>query len=291
MPNRCRYIVLLTVVLAVFPGWTMYPEIVTVVGFNARHIKFDALGIPWNQRKKAASEVLRAEDPDMLVLQEASRQQREDLAAALPQLDCAGCDAGFDNLNVIYYRKELLQLQESGTFWLSNTPEEAYSITWGNQEPRFVTWAEFSHRLTGRRFIVYNTHLDHRNQPSRLRSIEAIIADISVRAAGLPLILSGDFNAMPDWPELEMLTGNTTKAPFLPLSDHLAELGADNRVKGTFHSFDGEPDFARIDYILTSWHFRPIEARIITAVAEDGTPPSDHFPIRVTLDLPGPTRP
>ena len=178
------------------------------------------------------------------------------LADALDWLECAGCDSDFDNLNAIFFRPQLLELREAGTFWLSDRPHEPHSITWENAEPRFVTWARFAHRASGRAFLVYNSHLDHRNQPWRLRSIEAILSEAAERAADLPLVLTGDLNAKPHWPELDMLLRDGNNSPHLPLIDHRAELGADETVAGTFHSFDAEPDFARIDCILTTPHPR-----------------------------------
>lgn len=257
----------------------------TVAGYNARHVELDEGALAWDARREMALEILSDAAPDLLLLQEAAAMQREDLLAGLEWLRCAGCDVEFDNHNAILYHPELLKLRQAGTFWLSDTPDVAHSESWGNEVPRFVTWARFETVESGRQFVVYNTHLDHAHQGSRLRSLEAIVAHAAENAAELPIILGGDLNAKTDWPELEYLLAPVEGSPHLPLTDPLAELSADEEVGGTYHAFDAEPEFARIDYILLSEEFQPIAARIITTIGDDGTPPSDHFPILVSVEM------
>ncbi len=259
---------------------------ITVAGYNARHVELDEGALAWEARRGVVLKILSEAAPDLLLLQEAAEEQREDLLAGLEWLRCAGCDVEFDNHNAIFYRPELLKLLQAGSFWLSDTPDVAYSESWGNEVPRFVTWARFETMDSGRQLVVYNTHLDHAHQGSRVRSLEAIVVHAAENAAELPIILGGDLNAEPDWPELEYLLAPVEGSPHLPLTDPLAELSADEEVGGTYHAFDAEPEFARIDYILLSEEFDPVAARIITRIGDDGTPPSDHFPILVSIELP-----
>jgi len=52
--------------------------------------------------------------------------------------------------SAILYRRERFEVEQGGTFWLSDTPEVPGSITWGNACTRICTWARFVERKTGR---------------------------------------------------------------------------------------------------------------------------------------------
>jgi endonuclease/exonuclease/phosphatase family metal-dependent hydrolase len=271
----------------------------TIVGFNARHSDLDEEALSWENRREAALELLRGQQPDIIGLQEAAGDQRRDLAVL--DLDCIECDPGFSNHNAILYRSDTFELIQSGVFWLSDTPDVPESISWGNDLPRWVTWALL--RPRGRRsftegdhrFLLYNTHLDHQSQPSRMWSLRAIMAharkmaadaDVDAHPKGLlPMVLMGDLNAKPHWPELDFILDEDSEFPHLPLRDVLAREGADEKVDGTYHAFDGEPELDRIDYILISAGLDSRDGAVLTEEGADGIPPSDHFPIRAEIRI------
>ena len=265
------------------------PAALTVVGYNARHSDLDEGAFSWEARRDVALEVLTALDADLIGLQEAAEDQRRDLEAL--GLDCIECGGDFSNHNAILYRADRLEARISGTFWLSDTPEVPESTSWGNELPRWVTWTEVQPRgkPSSTRFLVYNTHLDHQSQPSRMESLHAIMAHAREHARGetgtLPIILMGDLNAKPDWPELDFLLNAHPEYPHLPLRDVLAREGADDDADGTYHGFDGTPDLDRIDYILVSEGIGSRRGAIITEEGTDGTPPSDHFPVCAEIVL------
>lgn len=49
----------------------------------------------------------------------------------------------------LIYRKERLELVESGTFWQSETPDVAGSKSWDRSLPRIAIWAVFRDRKAG----------------------------------------------------------------------------------------------------------------------------------------------
>ena len=274
----------------------------TIVGFNARHDDLDEGALSWDNRREVAVELLRAQRPDIVGLQEASADQRGDLEVL--GLDCIECSPGFSNHNAILYCGDKLEVIESGVFRLSDTPDVPESTSWGNEFPRWVTWVLLRPRRDSsaaddNRFLLYNTHLDHQSQPSRMWSLRAIMAhareknenkESEDRRTGLlPMVLMGDLNAKPDWPELDFLLQEDEEFPHLPLRDVLAREGADQEVDGTFHAFDGEPELDRVDYVLVSAGIDSHGGAILTGKGPDGIPPSDHFPIRVEIS-PGTVR-
>ena len=94
--------------------------------------------------------------------------------------------------NAILYNKTKYQLDDSGTFWLSETPETA-SIGWDGRTYSICTWAKLTDLSTGGQFVVMNTQLDPYGR-SAAGYGASLICD---RAAefGLPVIFAGDFSA------------------------------------------------------------------------------------------------
>ena len=73
--------------------------------------------------------------------------------------------------SAIFYRTDKFDLIESGTKWLSPTPDEPCSyyvykdpdtgVTYRANFPRIMTYAVLERKTDGARFIYVNTHLDH----------------------------------------------------------------------------------------------------------------------------------
>jgi endonuclease/exonuclease/phosphatase family metal-dependent hydrolase len=156
----------------------------------------------WNRRQDAFRSVLADSDFDVVCLQEALPHQVEFFANIFPSYDCVttGRDgAGSESENCpVFYRRDRFDPVTSGTFWLSPAPESP-SKGWGEPVPRICTWVELRDQTSGRRFRVYNVHLQlHPYAQVRAAGL------VARRAAecGLPAIVAGDFNAPPDWPAL-----------------------------------------------------------------------------------------
>ena len=119
----------------------------------------------WRARRDLVSETIRFMKPDVLGLQEVMDGQLRDLQKALLQFAIIGVarDDGkrsgeYAPLLVRKSRFEI-DVHESGTFWLSDTPEEAGSITWGNACTRVCTWARLLDKKSGKALYVFNTCL------------------------------------------------------------------------------------------------------------------------------------
>ena len=102
--------------------------------------------------------------------------------------------------NSIYYRKDKFDLVDSGTFWLSDTPDKAGSSIKGANYPRICTWVHLKHKTTGYEFAHMNTHLDHNgnNDSSTAGAIRkaqmGVIIKFAQRFKDIPLFLTGDLN-------------------------------------------------------------------------------------------------
>ena len=102
--------------------------------------------------------------------------------------------------NSIYYRKDKFDLLDSGTFWLSDTPDVPESAFELANYPRICTWVHLRDKATGAEFVHMNTHLDHNGNNSssdgntvRKEQIKVIFR-FSRRFGSLPMFFTGDLN-------------------------------------------------------------------------------------------------
>ncbi len=181
----------------------------------------------------------------------------------------------------IFFDEGKFTLRDHGTFWLSDTPEISGSMSWGNDLARIVTWAYLEIRHTRKRFYTFNTHF-HWGEEFQRKAALLLSDRIRSLAPREPVILAGDFNAVP-WSEpWKILKGSGAKDGLI-LLDCWQALNMPESKGGSSHSFTGQPE-DRIDWILASGHFR-MKAVEIIEYNQAGRYPSDHFPVLATLEL------
>jgi len=250
----------------------------------------------WRQRVVGSVRMIRREKPDIIGIQEALHGQAADLWASLPDYEFFG--VGRDDGKIageyagIFYQRDRFEPDTSdcGTFWLSDSPEKAGSKSWGNEIPRVAAWLRLVDRATGRGFYVWNTHWDHRNQPSRERAALLIGRRIDARKhADEPVALIGDFNSMENNPGLVYLTGRSgalagsTKVWANGLMDTYQLLHATEKNRRTLHFWSGRRDGLKVDHILVSRGAKITSSEIIS---QDKPEVSDHFPVTARVVFP-----
>ena len=98
----------------------------------------------------------------------------------------------------IYYRKDKYDLVNSGTFWLSETPDVKGSYLEASLYPRICTWAHLRDKVTGFEYIHINTHLDHLGNSKggkELRTAQVrVILEYIQSFPDVPMVMTGDFN-------------------------------------------------------------------------------------------------
>ncbi len=237
----------------------------------------------WNLRRELVFQVFRDHQPDVVGVQEAWKFQIDQMLEALPGYAMLGRSRQSDPVEgewcPIFYRKEKVEVLESGTFWLSDTPDVEGSKNWGNKIPRICTWAHMKEKGSEKTFYFFNTHFDHQSQDSRAKSAHLCLERIAQReATGDPVILLGDFNAG----EENEATLTLQKA----MLDTFGELHPDVEDRGTFGGWKGRKDGKRIDYVYVGrnqWNVK--EARILHDHSADGRYPSDHYPVDAILQM------
>lgn len=260
---------------------------VNVLSFNIRYGTANDREDAWPKRREQVFEVIRKSKADFCGLQEALRFQLDEIRAAVEGYEELG--VGRDDgkkrgeYSAILYRRDRWRLQHGETLWLSESPATPGSTSWGNQLPRVVTWGRFVERTTGRVVCVFNTHFDHQSAASRLRSAEFLAALLAREAGGVPLVLTGDFNAGELSPPILRLK-QTGQASEVPLRDTFRVLHPDAQQVGTFHGFRGGTAGEKIDYVFCNASARVKSAEILRQ-HRDGRYPSDHYPISAELEF------
>ena len=99
--------------------------------------------------------------------------------------------------SLIYYRTDKFELVDSGTFWLSDTPDVKGSKFEESQYIRICTWAHLRDRVTGKEYVHVNTHLDNlgssEGRALRTKQITVILRFIQ-RFGDTPMVMTGDLN-------------------------------------------------------------------------------------------------
>jgi endonuclease/exonuclease/phosphatase family metal-dependent hydrolase len=234
----------------------------------------------WEARQELFVETIRRTRPDIIGAQELWKIQGDHVIARLPQFSWFGIDRrgghGDEHMGV-FYRRDRLKLVEMGNFWLSETPEVPGSNSWGESLPRMATWGLFETVPGGKRFWFVNTHFAHRpeDESARTKAAELIAAWIAARPGGLPVVLTGDFNTVPDSAAHRALSAG--------LADAWDTAKARKGPAETFHGFNGKAD-RRIDWVFSKG-LAPAKAETVT-FGRGGRYPSDHFPVVVDYRWP-----
>ena len=266
------------------------PE-VRLMSFNVRYGLADDGPNSWPYRRELVFDVIRQGRYDVVGLQEALPFQVEEIAAALPEFDVhyrtREADPDEGEACAVLYRASRWRLEpESGTLWLSETPNEPGTKSWDSSLPRIVTWASLTERGSGRSLVVLNTHFDHRGVEARRHSAELVRSQAASFAGDAPVVVMGDFNAGEDSEPLEILRRSVRD---LELVDSYRVVHPDATEVGTFNAWRGETKGAKIDGILVDRRSKVLRAEIVRP-SIDGLFPSDHFPVTAALDLSGPWR-
>ncbi|MEX2307037.1 MAG: endonuclease/exonuclease/phosphatase family protein [Pirellulales bacterium] len=240
-------------------------------------------------RRGRTIRVIREYLPDVLGVQEARELQIVDLREALPEFEFYGVGrddgkAGGEYAG-IFYRKDRFTREDSGTFWLSATPEKPgtsfYKVP--NAVPRLASWVRLHDKQSGRDLLVLNTHWDHISASARRKSAALIRERLSKLADRIPAIVMGDLNTPEDSAPLRELLGEV--AAGRRLVDSYRALHRERTAdESTFNHWSGTTAGSRIDFILHTEEFAPTAAAIVRT-NYDGRWPSDHYPITATLRL------
>lgn len=267
----------LSILLLLIPA-TLFSQQMNIVSFNIRYNTANDGINAWPNRIEMVNGLLLFHEAEIFGLQEALYNQILDIQNGLPEYEWFG--VGRDDgekggeFSPIFYNKSKFILYDHGTFWLSPTPDVP-SKGWDAALNRIVTWGRFQSKVTGKQFLVLNTHFDHRGTEARKNSallIEEKIREMT-RKKNLPVILTGDFNLTPDQEPIILLKR------FMRDSFEVTEEPPYGPV-GTYNGFKMDADLTsrRIDYIFVHGGIDVLKYAALTDF-KDYRFPSDHLPV------------
>ena len=253
---------------------------------------------PFELRRPAIVEVIRAADPDVVCLQEVWSDGSADEADRI---------AAATGMTAVRTTPMLYNGQSFGNAVLSRWPAELIA-----DEPLPRADGTPGHRRVVAaavdtpwgRWPFTSTHLDHRFDASADRHRQVL--HLMERAVGwrgdperdLPLVLGADLNAVADSDEVRTLTGRRPGVAGIVFSDAWEQVGSGAghtwRRANPYSEDSAWPD-RRLDYVLVSWPRpkptgNPVRAWIVGdgPIAVDGEEvwPSDHAAVVAELVTP-----
>jgi endonuclease/exonuclease/phosphatase family metal-dependent hydrolase len=275
-------------------------SLLRVMSFNIRGFSRRRDGINrWENRAALNVATIKRYAPDLIGLQELRPESlgtyREKLSGYAHILGPRAGNRKPHEFNAIFFDPTRLTVLDSDGFWLSETPDR-YSSAWRTRVVRSANWVIFRDPSAGLSFLHLNTHLDHVSGLARAKGSKLILRKImELQEDGLPVVVTGDFNCLPQSLPYRSFVENGFEDTFLAAGN---EDGEDAR---TYHAFKGLRYFllccgdrvrhgrkpCRIDWILLKNGQQCLRTETHEILRDcDAKPtiyPSDHYPILATL--------
>lgn len=221
--------------------------------------------------------------PDSFGVQEINTFWVEHFKELLPQYDYYGVKRGGDSeektseMSGIFYLKEKYSLLDSGTFWISNTPDTESKFD-GAACYRICSYAVLENKATGFKYIHMNTHLDHVSTEAQNLGGNLILNKSQELKKNYPdakTVITGDFNQSIDGEAIKILSANG----FIS-ANTVVENG--DKV-ATYHGWTGNKEDAPIDFIFAD-NTMKIKSYNVQNEKVGNSFASDHYMITAEIE-------
>lgn len=252
-----------------------------VMSFNIRCAEFTS------ERIDLVIKMIETYKPSSVGFQEATDAWVETLASRIGN-EYAYVSCGRDanrkgEATPIFYLKSRYNLIESGTKWMSETPDVAGSKVPESSLPRIFTYVVLEEIGTGGKYTHINTHLEHTSDEARIKQMKILFEYLKeFDAKGISYVLTGDFNCDPE--------SSTYKSIIeYGLSDS-CDISKTAEKGATFHGYGKTSSV--IDFIFVQSERTEVDfyrACTETFFYEDGSVayPSDHNPVIIDAKISG----
>lgn len=245
-----------------------------IMSFNLRYNDDKAGKV--RDRSKIVCAILRQYAPDSFGTQEATGQWMNTLTETLGDMydsvavprDTQGYKS---ERNAVFYLKDKYNLIDSGTIWLSETPEVPNTKIEGVGCHRIATWAVLENKATGYTYTHISTHLEHIIDEAKLIQVDVLISKIAELEKDGKVICTGDFNSEPTSEVYSKMTA---------ILDDTRVSAVNSDGGTTFHDYGKftENFEGAIDYIYVPEGTKVYTYKIIRNTVKNMYP-SDHYPI------------
>ena len=232
----------------------------------------------WEVRKTGYFQMVNTMQPVVLGLQEAEMNQVGDIITNCKGYSYVGVGrtdgAQKGESTSILYKANEIEVEDWGTVWLSPTPNvvASYFPEMEDKQSRTATWAIMTVRESGRRFFYINTHLSL-SSASQPKEVGVVLATVDEKCpAGLPVVLSADWNVEENDPALSAILAKYSSArQTAPLTDNIE----------TFHWWGSQSTISKhqhLDHIFYGGFDKCLRFRTLN-MKWKGMWISDHHPV------------
>ncbi len=183
---------------------------------------------------------------------------------------------GKGEYNPIFYKKDIFNLIDSGTKWLSATPDSVSKYEESSLN-RIYTYALLERKSDGRRIMVVNTHFDHKSAVAREKQAEVIIKAIA-EFSEYPIVLTGDFNC-----EAESGAYSIIRSSGIKNSSDIADKKINSVA--TFTNYGASNKI--IDFAFVTEKNISVVSYKVCNEKINGDYPSDHHPVLIEYTVVG----
>lgn len=259
---------------SVLQGFEVKPEAaIRVMSFN---IRYGSVGsASWEDRIGIVSQTMLESEADSIGIQEGTPQWMATLKNTVGEKYAyvgVGRDDGVNagEYSAIFYLKDKYTVIDSGTFWLSETPEVP-SLGWDAGCNRICTWAVLENKETGEQYVHLNSHFDNSGTQARKNSVNLIV-EKAKEYSNLPVVFTADMNVKEGSDNYKQLVGAGVLADTKFQAPDSMNYLTYHDTKPNKHSGDV------IDYVMVNEHFEALSYKVVTE-GVDGEYVSDHFPV------------
>ncbi len=240
-------------------------EVVRIMSFNVRDAEFD--------REEIVPQVVADYMPDSVGFQECEGTWYLTLKTYLPDYTIVGVGrlTGIKLIGestAIMFRNDKYKLIDSGTFWLSETPDKV-SKGWDAKYYRTCTWVVLENKETGEQYAHINTHLDNVGAQARTKGLDLILEKAA--SFDMPVVVTGDFNFGKGTALYRQLHSGVIKD-----SSSLAETADSGQ---TAHGYGGGIEGNPIDFVCVNNKVESVKSYNIIRDKYNDRYVSDHYPI------------
>lgn len=271
-------------------GDLQYAEITRTAQNSVAAVTFNCAA-PWgnilkgtgsSSRVKKFAAYMNAVYPDFIGTQEMNADWLEKLEALMPDYASYGVARGGDEnekqseMNAVFWLKDKYSLIDSGTFWLSETPDEESRYE-GAGCNRICTWVLLEDNETSAQFLFMNTHLDHVSEEAQEFGADVILEKMQTLTAqytDAAVILTGDFN------QVRGASAYTAVSEYLNDSLSAAE---DGEITGTYQAWGERESDEPIDFIFYSDGLQAVEYAVLNDISNGYV--SDHYGVYSELEI------
>lgn len=243
-------------------------DTVRIMSFNIRSGEYDP-------RATIVPEVISDYKADSVGIQECTYSWVVTLKTLLDGYEFVGVGRDTGNLNhdcgevsAILYRTDKYTLVDSGTFWISETPDEI-SFGWDAACRRVCTWVILQNKETGEQYAHINTHLDHVGDLARMNGAK-MVSEVAL-TFDMPTVVTGDFN----FKKGTDYYGGIIETGLRDAQD----IAADSDEGKTYHAYNGGEEGLPIDFIFVNEQVDTVSKYRVLRTLYYKKYTSDHYPI------------